>query len=119
MQSSKEKQEEKRKPFFSDQCKEIEENNRMGKTRDFFKKIRPQRLLCALVNYFMGCNEEQLCPSHPPAAATRAAWRTLYFPLEGGFTIPCFLLPSVSAAESTHLPVHLGNAISICIVGAQ
>ena len=28
------------KAFFSDQCKEIEENNRMGKTRDFFKKIR-------------------------------------------------------------------------------
>ena len=27
------------KAFFSDQCKEIEENNRMGKTRDFFKKI--------------------------------------------------------------------------------
>ena len=26
--------------FFSDQCKEIEENNRMGKTRDLFKKIR-------------------------------------------------------------------------------
>ena len=29
-----------KKPFFSDQCKEIEENNRMGKTRDLFKKIR-------------------------------------------------------------------------------
>ena len=28
------------KKFLSDQCKEIEENNRMGKTRDFFKKIR-------------------------------------------------------------------------------
>ena len=28
------------KTFFSDQCKEIEENNRMGKTRDVFKKIR-------------------------------------------------------------------------------
>ena len=28
------------KDFFSDQCKEIEENNRMGKTRDLFKKIR-------------------------------------------------------------------------------
>jgi len=28
------------KTFFSDQCKEIEENNRMGKTRDLFKKIR-------------------------------------------------------------------------------
>ena len=26
--------------FLSDQCKEIEENNRLGKTRDFFKKIR-------------------------------------------------------------------------------
>ena len=28
------------KAFFSDQCKEIEENNRMGKTRDLFKKVR-------------------------------------------------------------------------------
>ena len=31
-----------KKAFFSDQCKEIEENNRMGKTRDLFKKIRYQ-----------------------------------------------------------------------------
>ena len=29
-----------KKAFFSDQCKEIEENNRTGKTRDLFKKIR-------------------------------------------------------------------------------
>ena len=29
-----------KKAFFSDQCKEIEENNTMGKTRDLFKKIR-------------------------------------------------------------------------------
>ena len=29
-----------KKAFFRDQCKEIEENNRMGKTRDLFKKIR-------------------------------------------------------------------------------
>ena len=29
-----------KKAFFSHQCKEIEENNRMGKTRDLFKKIR-------------------------------------------------------------------------------
>ena len=29
-----------KKAFLSDQCKEIEENNRMGKTRDVFKKIR-------------------------------------------------------------------------------
>ena len=29
-----------KKAFFSDQCKEIEEKNKMGKTRDLFKKIR-------------------------------------------------------------------------------
>ena len=29
-----------KKTFLSDQCKEIQENNRMGKTRDLFKKIR-------------------------------------------------------------------------------
>ena len=29
-----------KKVFFSGQCKEIEENNRMGKTRNFYKKIR-------------------------------------------------------------------------------
>ena len=29
-----------KKAFLSDQCKEIEENNRMGKTRDLFKKLR-------------------------------------------------------------------------------
>ena len=29
-----------KKAFFSDQCKEIEENNRMGKIRNLFKKIR-------------------------------------------------------------------------------
>ena len=29
-----------KKAFLSDQCKEIEENNRIGKTRDLFKKVR-------------------------------------------------------------------------------
>ena len=32
-----------KKPFLSDQCKEIEENNRMGKTSDLFKKIGDNR----------------------------------------------------------------------------
>ena len=32
-----------KKAFLSDQCKEIEGNNRMGKTRDLFKKIRDKR----------------------------------------------------------------------------
>ena len=36
-----------KKAFLSDQCKEIEENNRMGKTRELFKKIRELR------EYFM------------------------------------------------------------------
>ena len=39
MQSSKEARRDK-KAFLNDQCKHIEENNRMGKTRDLFKKIR-------------------------------------------------------------------------------
>ena len=32
-----------KKAFLSDQCKEIEKNSRMGKTRDLFKKIRDTR----------------------------------------------------------------------------
>ena len=34
-----------KKSFLSDQCREIEENNRMGKTRDLFKKIRDAKRL--------------------------------------------------------------------------
>ena len=40
MQSSKKIARRDKKTFLRDQCKEIEENNRMGKTRDLFKKIR-------------------------------------------------------------------------------
>ena len=40
MQSSKEVARRDKKAFFNDQCKEIEEKNRMGKTRDLFRKIR-------------------------------------------------------------------------------
>ena len=35
-----------KRAFLSDQCKEIEENNRMGKTRDLFKKIRDTKGTC-------------------------------------------------------------------------
>ena len=35
-----------KKAFLSDQCKEIDENNRMEKTRDFFKKIRDTTSVC-------------------------------------------------------------------------
>ena len=34
-----------KKAFLKDQCKEIEENNRMGKTRDLFKKIRDTKTI--------------------------------------------------------------------------
>ena len=40
MQSSKKIAGRDKNSFFSDQCKEVEENSRMGKTRDLFKKIR-------------------------------------------------------------------------------
>ena len=39
-----------KKAFFSDQCKEIEENNRMGKSRDLFKKIRYTKGTCHAKN---------------------------------------------------------------------
>ena len=35
-----------KKAFLSDQCKEVDENNRMGKTRDLFKKIRDTKRTC-------------------------------------------------------------------------
>ena len=44
-----------KKAFLSDQCKEIEENNRMGKTRDLFEKIRYQ----GNISCKDGCNKGQ------------------------------------------------------------
>ena len=43
MQNSKEQQGDIKKSFLSDQCKEIEGNNRTGTTRDLFKKIRDNK----------------------------------------------------------------------------
>ena len=45
-----------KKAFLSDQCKEIEENNRMGRTRDLFKKIRDTQ---GNLSYEEGHNEGQ------------------------------------------------------------
>ena len=46
-----------KKAFLSDQCKEIEENNRMGKTRDLFKKIRdPKRTFHAKMGLIKDIN---------------------------------------------------------------
>ena len=47
MKSSKEQTARRiKKAFLSNQCKEIEENNRMGKTRDLFKIIRDTKRTC-------------------------------------------------------------------------
>ena len=42
-----------KKAFLSDQCKEIKENNRMGKTRDLFKKIRDTMGIPNIPNLFL------------------------------------------------------------------
>ena len=47
-----------KKAFLSDQCKEIEENNRMGKTRDFFKKIRDNK---GMFHTKMGSTKDRNC----------------------------------------------------------
>ena len=51
-----------KKAFFSDQCKEIEENNRMGKTRDLFKKIRGIKGMCNIYIYvYIYSSQTELC----------------------------------------------------------
>ena len=57
MQSSKEYQADK-KDFLRDQCKEIEENNTMGKSRDLFKKIRDTK---GIFNANMGTIKDRNC----------------------------------------------------------
>ena len=45
-----------KKSFLSDKCKEIEENNRMGKTKDLFKKIRDTK---GIFHAKIGCQASQ------------------------------------------------------------
>ena len=52
-----------KKAFLSDKCKETEENNRMGKTRDLFKKIRDTRKFHAK----MGTIKDRNCMDQPEA----------------------------------------------------
>ena len=44
-----------KKAFLNDQCKKIEENNRLGKTRDLFKKIRDTKGTAAAANSLQSC----------------------------------------------------------------
>ena len=59
------------KAFLSDQCKEIEENNRMGKTRDLFKKIRDTK---GTFHVKMGSIKDRNCRDLTEADDIKKRW---------------------------------------------
>ena len=61
-----------KKPFFIDQCKEIEENNRMGKTRDLFKKIRDTK---GTFHAKMGSIKDRNCMDLTEAEDIKKRWQ--------------------------------------------
>ena len=60
-----------KKPFLSDQCKEIEENNKMGKCRDLFKKIRDTKDISCKD----GHNKGQKCYGPKKAEDIKKMWQ--------------------------------------------
>ena len=58
--------------FLSDQCKEIEENNRMGKTRDLFKKIRDTK---GTFHAKLGLIEDRNCMDLTEAEDIKNRWQ--------------------------------------------
>ena len=58
--------------FLSDQCKEIEENNRMGKTRDLFKKIRDTK---GTFHAKMGSIKDRNCRDLREAEDIKKRWQ--------------------------------------------
>ena len=61
------------KAFLSDQCKEIEENNRMGKTRDLFKNIRDTK---GIFNAKLGTIKDRKGMNLTEAEYTKKRWQT-------------------------------------------
>ena len=61
-----------KKSFLSDQCKEIEENNRMGKTRDLFKKIRDTKVT---FHAKIGTIKDRNCMDLTEAEDTMKRWQ--------------------------------------------
>ena len=61
-----------KKAFLSDQCKEIEENNRMGKTRDLFKKIRDTK---GTFHATMGSMKDRNCMDLREAEDIKQRWQ--------------------------------------------
>ena len=60
------------KAFLSDQCKEIEENNRMEKTRDVFKKIRNTK---GIFHEKMGSIKDRNCMDLREAVGIKKRWQ--------------------------------------------
>ena len=71
MQSSKKIARRDKKALLSDQCIEIEENNRMGKTRDFFKKSRYQ----GNISCKMGTIKDRNCMDLTEADDIKKRWQ--------------------------------------------
>jgi len=61
-----------KKPFLSNQCKKIEENNRMGKTRDLFKKIRDTK---GTFHAKMGTIKDRNSMEHKEAKDIKKRWQ--------------------------------------------
>ena len=61
-----------KKAFLSDQCKEIEENNRMGRTRDLFKKIRDTK---GTFHAKMGSIKDRNCMDLTEAEDIKKRWQ--------------------------------------------
>ena len=61
-----------KKAFLSDQCKEIEENNRMGKTRDLFKKVRDTK---GTYHAKMGTIKDRNCMDLTEAEDIKKRWQ--------------------------------------------
>ena len=72
MQSSKNSKKRFKKAFLSDQCKDIEENNRMGKTRDLFKKIRNTK---GTFHAKMGLIKDKNCTDLTEAEDIKKRWQ--------------------------------------------
>ena len=64
-----------KKASFSDQCKEIEENNRMGKTRDIFKEIRDTK---GTFHANMGSIKDRNGMELTEAEDTEKRWQKIY-----------------------------------------
>ena len=71
MQSSKKIARRDKRALLSDQCIEIEENNRMGKTRDFFKKSRYQ----GNISCKMGTIKDRNCMDLTEAEDIKKRWQ--------------------------------------------